>query len=266
MLFDNHAEPSDSAGKILVLSDITSERGGNCVLRSVRFEISPRECVAILGANGAGKSTLLRICAGLLRPSAGTVTILGSRLEPDRRRHLRQFGLVFQKHQLVPRISVLSNVVQGRIGFPEGWRCCSQITAPQSVRERAMACLEDVGLVHKATQQAKTLSGGESQRVAIARVLIREPALILADEPTASLDPSAGEGVFQLLRHVSRKHKTAVLMATHDMERALRYADRIIGLQDGEVIIDARSADLTTKQLELLYYRERTLNGGPHAG
>jgi phosphonate transport system ATP-binding protein len=252
----NSQPHSGGAGtEILALRNVFCSRGGQPVLCGVDCVVHEREYVAVLGANGAGKSTLFRICAGLFAPDAGSVTVLGKRLESGRPGQRQELGFIFQKHQLVPRLSVLTNVVQGRLGFPEGWRCVSQVTAPRWVRLRAMACLDEVGLASKARQLVQTLSGGESQRVAIARVLIREPAFILADEPTASLDPTAGEEVLNLLQRVARRHRTAVLLATHDVRRALAHADRILGLRDGRFLIDKPARDLTLDQLDGLYQR-----------
>lgn len=204
---------------------------------------------------------MLRTCAGLIQPSSGTVAFGGQEYTTWPKTARRRVGLIFQKHQLVPQYSVLTNVVHGRLGFPEGWKCCWQTTAPGWVRRRAMECLNDVGLAHKATQRARSLSGGESQRVAVARALIRSPELIFADEPTASLDPAAGEEVLQLLKGVNRERRVTTILATHDVQRALEFTDRIIGIQAGQVVIDSATRELTPQQLSALYRRE-PLPGG----
>ncbi len=232
------------------------------ILHGVRFAVRAGECVALLGSNGAGKSTLLRCCAGLITPQAGTMTLAGCDARPWTSALRRRVGLIFQKHQLVPQYSALTNVVHGRLGFPEGWRCCWQATAPESVRRKAMQCLRQVDLEHKALQPARSLSGGESQRVAIARVLIREPDLILADEPTASLDPVAGKEILERLRRLNQSQGVTLLIATHDVTRALEYTDRIIGLRNGEVVIDEPTGALTAARLQTLY-GSRLLSEGP---
>jgi len=225
----------------------------NQILNEVSFAIRPGECVALLGSNGAGKSTLMRLCAGLIEPAAGTISFAGCSSRPWPTAVRRQVGIIFQKHQLVPQSSVLTNVIHGRMGFPEGWRCCWQLTAPEGVRQEAMRCLEQVDLAHKAMQPARSLSGGESQRVAIARALIRQSELILADEPTASLDPSAGLEILQRLRVLNRQRGVTMLIATHDLARALEFTDRVIGLRNGEIVVDESTVTMTVERLQNLY-------------
>ncbi len=237
--------------------------GTSRILKGVGFAVRAGECVALLGSNGAGKSTLLRCCAGLIPPDVGTMTFAGGDVRPWTSAVRRRVGLIFQKHQLVPQYSVLTNVVHGRLGFPEGWRCCWQATAPEAVRRKAMFCLRQVDLEHKALQPARSLSGGESQRVAIARVLIREPDLILADEPTASLDPVAGKEILERLRRLNQSQGVTLLIATHDVTRALEYTDRIIGLRNGEIVLDEPTATLTAERLQTLYGSRLLPEGHP---
>ncbi|MFN4128952.1 MAG: ATP-binding cassette domain-containing protein [Paracoccaceae bacterium] len=168
----------------------------------LEFSIGQGECVARVGANGTGKSTLLRCCLGLIAPDAGHVSLLGETLTDlggTARRALRaRTGLVGQKHNLVPRLSVLSKVIHGRLGRHSGPRYWMQGLAPAEARAAAMAALTKVGLVDLALRRADQLSGGQSQRVAIARALVGNPRFLVADEPCASLDPQAGEEVMAL--------------------------------------------------------------------
>ncbi len=227
--------------------------GKSAILKGVSFSVRAGECVVLLGSNGAGKSTLLRCCAGLITPKTGSMVFAGCDTQPWTAAMRRRVGLIFQKHQLVPQYSVLTNVVHGRMGFPEGWRCCWHATAPESVRQKAMLCLRQVDLESKTLQPARSLSGGESQRVAIARVLIREPDLILADEPTASLDPISGKEILDRLQRLNRDQGVTMLIATHDITRALEYSDRIIGLRSGEIVIDEPTAALSAERLQAVY-------------
>lgn len=227
------------------------------VFSDLSFEISPGASVALVGANGTGKSTLLRCCLGLVRPDAGQVELLGR--DPTApgaaaRRAIRAHtGLVGQKHALVPRASVLSNVIHGLLGQASGPRFWSQALAPQAAREAALAALERVGLAHLAPRRADGLSGGQSQRVAIARALVCRPRFLVADEPTASLDPAAGEEVMELFFRLVRSEGVTVLFTSHNIDHALRYGDRVLGLAGGRIAIDAAPAALSRRELDALY-------------
>jgi len=225
------------------------------VFSDVTFDVGRSEVVALLGANGAGKSTLLRCLLRLVEPDAGTVRLLGETVtgarQPALRGVRRRVGFVFQRHNLVPRASVLTNVLHGVLAT-HGARVWSQALAPAAARERAMAALARVGLAELATRRADTLSGGQSQRVAIARALVAEPAIILADEPAASLDPAAGEEVMALLLALAREARVTVLFTSHHVDHALR-ADRALGLYDGRLDLDAPAAALDRARLAALY-------------
>jgi phosphonate transport system ATP-binding protein len=229
---------------------------GPPVLDGVSFAIRSGEAVAMIGANGAGKSTLLRCLIRLVEPDQGAIALLGTpvrRLGQRALRRLRaQVGFVFQRHNLVPRLSVLTNVVHGamaRLG-PRAW---SHALAPRAAREEALACLDRVGLSHLASRRADTLSGGQSQRVAIARALMQGPRLLLADEPAASLDPAAGAEVMALFGRLAREDGITLLFTTHDMAHAIAYADRIVGLRDGRVVLDEPARAALAGRLERFF-------------
>jgi phosphonate transport system ATP-binding protein len=229
------------------------------VLEDVTLDIGKGERVALIGANGAGKSTLLRCLAGLVPLSAGDVEILGERFSgsPSVRQQKalrRQLGFVFQFHGLVRRTSALSNVVNGYLGQGHGIRAWHQMLAPRAVRAEARAVLEAVGLGEKWNARADTLSGGQSQRVAIARAIVHKPALIIADEPAASLDPAAGGDIMTLFHRLAGSRGCTLLFTTHDMSHALSYADRVIALKAGTVMLDAASSDLSTTDLEPVFH------------
>jgi phosphonate transport system ATP-binding protein len=227
------------------------------VFAGIDFEVARGASVALVGANGTGKSTLLRCCLGLAPSDAGEVELLGAdpvRVRGAARRALRsRTGLVSQKHNLVPRLSVLSNVVHGLLGKASGPRYWSHALAPRPAREAAMHALDRVGLAHLALRRADGLSGGQSQRVAIARALVCEPRFLVADEPTASLDPSAGEEVMELFFRLARAEGVTVLFTSHNVDHALRYGDRVLGLAGGRLAIDADARSLARSDIGALY-------------
>jgi len=232
---------------------------GQPILKDVNLDIRQGERVALIGANGAGKSTLLRCLAGLVPLSAGDVDILGQTFSgsPSARQRKalrRQLGFVFQFHGLVRRTSALSNVVNGYLGQGHGMRAWHQMLASHAVREDARAALDAVGLGEKWNARADTLSGGQSQRVAIARAIVHKPALIIADEPAASLDPAAGGDIMTLFHRLAGARGCTLLFTTHDMSHALSYADRVIALKAGTVMLDTACTDLTIADLEPVFH------------
>jgi phosphonate transport system ATP-binding protein len=227
------------------------------VFSGVGFSIGAGETVALIGRNGAGKSTLLRCFLGFVQPATGEVELFGERLAATRRGSLRRLrgriGFVAQKHNLVARLSALSNVVHGRLAERPGPRQWLHGIAPRAIREEALAALDRVGLADMAMRRSGTLSGGQSQRVAIARALVGRPRLILADEPAASLDPTAGEVVLATFAEVARGSGTTLVFTTHNMEHALRYAGRVLGLRNGGLALDAPTARLSAGTLRDLF-------------
>jgi phosphonate transport system ATP-binding protein len=247
----------NSASVDVAVAGLVKRFGDRAVLRGVDLSVPKGQALALIGANGAGKSTLLRCALRLVDPDAGEVRLLGEAVRGLRRRPLRalraRVGFVFQRHNLVPRLSVLSNVLHGaqaRVSGPGTW---TQALAPTALRREAVDCLDQVGLAALAGQRAASLSGGQSQRVAIARALMQRPALMMADEPVASLDPAAGEEVMALFLGLIRQHGLTVVFTTHDMSHALRYADRVVGLRDGRIALDAPSAELDPSRLRGFY-------------
>ena len=185
------------------------------------------------------------------------VHILGAdmmRARPQELRHLRsRVGFVFQKHNLVPRLSVLSNVLHGALARKSGPRVWFQSFATGKDREEALDCLDLVGLAHLAGRRADRLSGGQSQRVAIARALMQRPEMVIADEPVASLDPSAGSEVMELFVRVMREKGLTLIFASHHLEHALQYSDRVVGLRNGQVELEADSANESAESLSEIY-------------
>ncbi|PWG61200.1 phosphonate ABC transporter ATP-binding protein [Spiribacter halobius] len=234
--------------------------GSEPVLQSVGFSIQAGERVALLGANGSGKSTLLRCCLRLVEPDAGAIQLFGSDVRSLPSRQLRSLrsrvGFIFQRHNLVGRLSVLSNVIHGAIGHARHPALWCQAMASGHWRERAFRCLEEVGLSEYAARRADRLSGGQSQRVAIARTLMQQPRLVFADEPAASLDPTAGHEMMTLFTRLVRSHGMTLVFASHDLEHARCYADRIIALQAGRVVLDRPVQAVDFQGLDGLYRQE----------
>jgi phosphonate transport system ATP-binding protein len=230
---------------------------GVVVHRDLELDVAEGARVAIIGANGTGKSTLVRMLVRLIEPTEGEISVLGRDVRALDRRALKalrsQVGFVFQKHNLVTRLSALSNVVHGVQSRMSGPRTWAQALAPRAVREEALACLERVGLVEKALSRVDQLSGGQSQRVAVARMLMQRPKLVIADEPDASLDPKAGEEVMALLTSLAAQDGATLIFVSHRMEHALRFSDRIVGLGGGRVTFDKPASLCTEHELNRFF-------------
>ena len=226
------------------------------VLSDISIDIAPGSLVALIGANGAGKSTLLRCIPRLIEPDAGSLHVLGQDVRGNHRglRAIRsRIGFVFQKHNLVGRLSALTNVIHGAQARRHGIRAWSQAFATQALRSEALDCLDRVGLAAAAAQRADSLSGGQSQRVAIARALMQHPEIVLADEPAASLDPQAGDEVMHLFTALMRKEAKTVVYTSHNLVHALSFADRVIAIGGGKVMLDASASALKEADLRGLY-------------
>ncbi|WP_309133620.1 ATP-binding cassette domain-containing protein [Cellulomonas sp.] len=204
--------------------------GGRRVLDGVDVTVETGEVVAVMGPSGSGKSTLLHVLAGLLRPESGTVTLAGSRLDdlPDAARsrlRLRRTGFVFQFGDLVPELTVGENVeLPLRLtGVPR-----------RAARDRALALLDELGVADVASRRTSEVSGGQAQRAAVARALVHEPAVVLADEPTGALDTVTGERVLEALVAAATTRGAAVLLVTHEL-RVAAWARREVHLRDGRI-------------------------------
>jgi phosphonate transport system ATP-binding protein len=235
--------------------------GPVAALDGVSLEVAPGERLVVLGPSGAGKTTLFGLLNTTLRPTEGTVRfegqdVAGLSWSPLRaaRRHI---GTVFQQPRLVPSLSVRENALLGRVGH---WSLADALRAwIRPAREdltRVEAALEAVGLTDRAAARADELSGGEQQRVAIARVLVQEPTAVLADEPFSSLDPALRDSMAELLLGVAARGRTLVAVM-HDVDFALRHFPRVVGLSAGRVVFDLPTEQVTPALLERLYPRAR---------
>lgn len=227
------------------------------VLADIHLSIPRGQAVALIGHNGSGKSTLLRCCLRLITPTSGKIMLLGKDTTAAGAKGLRalrsQIGFVFQRHNLVPRLCALTNVIHGVQARKKGPRTWLQCLAPQKDRVEALEQLGRVGLPHLADRRVDQLSGGESQRVAIARALMQRPKIVMADEPVASLDPIAGEEVMRLFLNLIRDQGLTLLFVSHNLEHALGFADRIIGLRKGRLEMDTPVSCVDMETLRELY-------------
>ncbi len=257
-LLDRPARHSDPAPNTAVrLRDVTKDFGGGVLgLDGVSLEFNTGAITALLGLSGSGKSTLLRHLNGLQRPSAGTVSVLGqdvASLRGDSLRSLRrEVGVIFQHFNLIGPMSVLENVCTGRLGSLKGPRL-SLMMYPKAVRQEALDKLDRVGLADRAFQRADTLSGGQQQRVAIARALMQHPRILLADEPVASLDPVSAREVMSLLQEISAENRLTVITSLHQVQLAIDFAERIVGLRSGRVVLDQSTGGLDAAEASKIY-------------
>ncbi|RJQ77703.1 phosphonate ABC transporter ATP-binding protein [Pseudonocardiaceae bacterium YIM PH 21723] len=230
--------------------------GADSALDDVSFSIGAGEIVALVGMSGSGKSTLLRQVDALHLPSTGRVTVLDTDTTSAGGRELRalrrRVGFVFQQFHLVGRLSVLENACTGALGRIRGPRL-GRVSYPKAVRAQAMAHLERVGLADRAAQRADTLSGGQQQRVAVARALMQDPEILLADEPVASLDPETAVQIMALLREIAEERRLTVLCSLHQVELALSWADRIVGLRAGRIVLDTPATGLGRDEVMAVY-------------
>ena len=237
-------------------------RRGQPVLRDISLDIAPRGVTAVIGPSGTGKSTLIRCVNRLVEPTSGSVLFEGQDLTrlPNRQLRLarRHIGMVFQEYNLVERLTVMENLLTGRLGYVSSFKAWLR-RFPADDIERAFMLLDEVGLGGFAEQRADSLSGGQRQRVGIARAIMQHPRLLLADEPTSSLDPKTSVEIMELMRNAAAHHQIPILVNMHDVELARRFADRIIGMSNGAVVFDDAPAALTDEQLVRIYGGENWL-------
>lgn len=233
---------------------------GTLALDGVDLVVPAGELVVLLGANGSGKSTLLRCAVRLVEPDAGTVRVGDTELTGLRgaalRRARSQVALIFQQSRLVRRRSALDNVAAGALAHHPGLQTALG-GLPAGERARAAELLDRVGLGELAAQRADTLSGGQAQRTAIARALAQRPAVLLADEPVASLDPDATSATMALLRDLAHHDRLAVLCVLHQPALALSFADRVVALHRGRVVLDRAASKVSPSDLAAAHVAAR---------
>jgi phosphonate transport system ATP-binding protein len=254
---------------ILEIKDLHKAYDKTQVLRGINLQIEQGEFACIIGLSGAGKSTLLRCVNRLIEASSGAILVPRAlsglstdsaqvdvlKLNAEELRLLRRkVGMVFQQFNIVKRLSVIENVLSGGLGYQPGLRTVLRIFSREEKRQ-ALTNLKRVGLLDHAYKRADQLSGGEQQRVAIARTLMQQPAIILADEPVASLDPRLSRVVLDILKRVCREDGITALVSLHTLELTREYADRVIGLAQGQIFFDGPTRDLSGTIVDSVYQR-----------
>ncbi|MBA7531536.1 Phosphate-import ATP-binding protein PhnC [subsurface metagenome] len=246
---------------------------GTVALREVNFNVEDGEFLVIIGLSGSGKSTLLRCINRLIEPTEGEIIWDGediTRAEPaELRRFRRKIGMIFQQFNLVKRSNVLTNVLSGRLGYVQPWTSLLH-RFPSKDRKMAMEALVRVGIEEQARKRADELSGGQQQRVGIARALMQEPKMILADEPVASLDPVLAHTILGYLEQMNQESKITVLCSLHYLDLVQRYATRVIGLREGQIVYRGSQEDIrsmTDEQFKEIYGEEaERVSVGPRQG
>ncbi len=232
---------------------------GDLALDSVDLEVPPGQVMALIGPSGAGKSTLIRCVNRLVEPTAGRVWLDGQELTglgtSALRRARRRMGMIFQEYALVERLTVMENVLSGRLGYVGFWASWFR-RFPRRDVEQAFRLLDRVGLAHMADKRADALSGGQRQRVGILRALMQDPALLLVDEPTASLDPKTSRQIMRLLVELCEERGLAAIVNIHDVALAHQFAKRIVGLRAGRIVFDGPSGALGPEALTAIYGEE----------
>lgn len=233
-------------------------------LTGVSLDVDRGEIVVLLGLSGSGKSTLLRHLNGLETPTTGRVLSLGEDVAALRGAPLRglrgRIGFIFQQFEIVGPLTVLENVLTGSLAGLRGPRV-GIWSYPKALRHKALEHLDRVGILERAYQRADTLSGGQQQRVAIARALMQDPEILLADEPVASLDPESSSQVMALIREIAAERSLTVVCSLHQVDLALDWGDRIVGLRAGKVVLDTPTDGLSKDQVMEIYGRVAVTTG-----
>ena len=230
--------------------NVTKRYGEDTVaLDDVSLTIAEGEFVILLGPSGAGKSTMLRVLNGLTKPTAGSVRIGGEKMQGNR----SGVGMVFQEHYLIESKTAFGNALSGALSRNGLLRSALGMHAEPD-KMTALEALQTVGLLDEAGQRAESMSGGQKQRVGIARALVQNPEIVLADEPVASLDPKAARDVMRYLKKAATEQDLTTITSLHQVNIAREFGDRFLGIRDGKVIFDGDADDLTMDEMDRIYY------------
>ena len=233
---------------------------GTVALRNVSFHVEDGEFLAIIGLSGSGKSTLLRCINRLIESTEGSISWDGVELTnlkgEQLRKVRRQIGMIFQQFNLVKRSSVLTNVLAGRLGYTSTWSSLGVRTFSKEDQEKARQALERLDITDQTHKRADELSGGQQQRVGVARALMQDPKMILADEPVASLDPVLAHSILRHIERLNQEDGITILCSLHYLDLVQQYSTRVIGLRDGEIVYQGSRSDIqamTDSQFREIY-------------
>jgi len=250
------SQPAAAAPSLVIRGLWKEYRRGVTVLRDISITFPDRGITAVIGPSGTGKSTLIRCINRLVEPTAGTILFHGRDLAQLRGKALREsrrrIGMVFQEYNLVERLTVMENVLSGRLGYVSPFKAWLR-KYPQEDVKAAWELLDTVGLTPFANQRADTLSGGQRQRVGIARAIMQGPQLLLADEPTSSLDPKTSVEIMEPMVRLAESRRIPVILNIHNVPLAKRFANHVIGMAGGAVVYDGPPGGLTDDHLKLIY-------------
>lgn len=223
---------------------------------SVNLKVKSGEFIAVIGSSGSGKSSLMKSINLLVKAKSGSIKLDNKEMtdlsSKDLRLMRRKIGFIFQDYNLIDRLSVIENVLTGRLGYKSSLKSLLGIFSKEEY-EKAQKALEKVGLLEKSFVRGSELSGGQKQRVAIAKVLVQEPNLILADEPVASLDINSSKIIMEYFKKINEEQGITVIINIHDVNIALKYADRIIALKKGKIVFDNKRSEITDDILRSIY-------------
>lgn len=229
---------------------------GDEALKDVSMEVTGNEVVSIIGPSGAGKSTLIRCINRLTEPTGGSIVLDGTEITSLSKKELRnarrEMGMIFQEFNLVERLTVMENVLSGRLGYTSNWNAFRRNFDPDDVQS-AYEVLDRVGVGGMENKRVDELSGGQRQRIGIARAVLQRPKILLVDEPTSALDPETSFAVMDLLTEIAREEDVPVLINIHEVELALEYTDRVVGLTDGEIVFNGPPEDLDEDARDVIY-------------
>jgi phosphonate transport system ATP-binding protein len=243
-----------SSNNIFDLKDISKTYDKNIALNPLSLRVNKGELVALIGPSGAGKTTLLNILARVIEPTSGELLIDGvtSKHFKTAKEFAKKVGIIRQQFDLVGQLEVIHNVLAGRLVDWGFFKSLLSLIVPQD-KALAINALERVGLSEKLFEKTSNLSGGEQQRVALARLLVQKPQVILADEPVSSLDPARAEDILHMLTKIAREENETLITVLHSVEYARKYFNRIIGMRDGRVCFDLEAGKVTDELLSGLY-------------